>query len=43
MNPAPPTTFQMVAMTFGYLVIGWYIVSLFVGSRHTPYDWAAGL
>lgn len=42
MNPAPPTTFQIVAMTFGYLVIGWFIVSLFVGSRRTPYDWAAG-
>ena len=41
MNPAPPTTFQIVAMTIGYLVIGWFMVSLFVGSRRTPYDWVA--
>ena len=42
MNPAPPTTLQMVAITIGWLVMGWFVVSLFVGSRRTPYDWAAG-
>ena len=41
-NPAPPTDFQIVAMTAGWLVMGWFVVSLFVGSRRTPYDWAAG-
>ena len=41
MNPAPPTTFQIVAMAFGWLVIGWFIISLFVGSGRTPYDRAA--
>ncbi len=41
-NPAPPTNLQIVAMTAGWLVMGWFVVSLFVGSRRTPYDWAAG-
>lgn len=41
-NPAPPTSIQYVAMTAGWLVMGWFVVSLFVGSRRTPYDWAAG-
>ena len=42
MNPSPPTTFQIVAMTVGWLVMGGFIISLFVGSRRTPYDWVAG-
>ena len=41
-NPAPPTTFQIIAMTVGWLVMGWFVVCLFVSSGHTPYDWAAG-
>ena len=41
-NPAPPTNIQYVAMTAGWLVMGWFVVSLFVGSRRTPYDWVAG-
>jgi len=41
-NPASPTNLQIVAMTASWLVIGWFLVTLFVGSRRTPYDWAAG-
>lgn len=41
-NPAPPTTLQLIGMTIGWLVIGWFVVCLCVGSRRTPYDWAAG-
>ena len=41
-NPATPTNLQMFAMTIGWLVMGWFVVSLFVGSRRTPYDWVAG-
>lgn len=29
-------------MTVGWLAMGWFVVCLFVGSRRTPYDWAAG-
>jgi len=41
-NPAPPTNLQIVAMIAGWLVMGSFVVSLFVGSRRTPYDWVAG-
>ena len=41
-NPAPPTSFQIVALTFGWIMIGLYIIGLFVGSRRTLYDLAAG-
>lgn len=42
LNPAPPTTFQIVAMAFGWVVTFWFIISLFVHSHRTPYDWVAG-
>jgi uncharacterized RDD family membrane protein YckC len=29
-------------MIVGWLVMGWFVVCLFVGSRRTPYDWIAG-
>ena len=41
-NPATPTNLQIMTMTAGWLVMGWFVVCLFVGSRRTPYDWAAG-
>jgi uncharacterized RDD family membrane protein YckC len=41
-NPAPPTTLQIAAIAVGWLAIGWIAVSLFIGSRRTPYDWVAG-
>jgi uncharacterized RDD family membrane protein YckC len=41
-NPSPPTTLHIIAMIVGWLVMGWFVVCLFVGSRRTPYDWIAG-
>ena len=41
-DPAPPTSLQILAMSFGWLVIGWFTITLFVGSGRTPYDWVAG-
>jgi uncharacterized RDD family membrane protein YckC len=39
---ASPTAFTWVGTGLAYLLAGWYVVSLFVGSRRTPYDRAAG-
>ena len=41
-NPAPATNFQILAITTVWIVVVCFVVSLFVGSRRTPYDWAAG-
>lgn len=40
-NPALPTTLQIIALSFGWLLIAWFVVSLFIGSGRTPYDRAA--
>ena len=34
-NPAPPTNFQIVAISAVWLVMGWFVSSLFAGSRRT--------
>lgn len=41
-NPTPPTIFQVVAITAGWIVVGWFFVSIFFGARRAPYDLAAG-
>ncbi len=41
-HPAPPTTLQMTLLIVGWLVIGSFLLTLFVGSHRTPYDWLAG-
>jgi uncharacterized RDD family membrane protein YckC len=41
-NPAPATAIQYIAMTVGWLIVLWFLGSLFVGSGRTPYDRIAG-
>jgi len=41
-NPAPATNLQLMIIAIGWLILAWYVVSLFVGSRRTPYDRVAG-
>jgi len=42
LDPAPPTTLQTIGLTVGWLVIGYFLLSLFIAPRRTPYDRAAG-
>ena len=42
LNPAPPTMLQITGLSVGWLVIGCFLLSLFITPRRTPYDWAAG-
>ncbi|MEM6513212.1 MAG: RDD family protein [Pseudomonadota bacterium] len=41
-DPAPASSLQMTGLLVGWVVVGVYIVSVFVGERRTPYDQLAG-